>query len=115
MGEWVDVAPSAALEEGGVLGLRVGDTPVALFRLDGEPFALHDLCPHGQARLSDGFVDGDCIECPLHQGLVDIRSGAPRGAPVTSPARSYPAREVDGRILVSVPGGRASATEAVRQ
>ena len=51
---------------------------IAVFRMGEEIFALHDLCTHGHARLSEGFVENGCVECPLHQGLVDIRTGAPR-------------------------------------
>ncbi|MDA0572879.1 anthranilate 1,2-dioxygenase ferredoxin subunit AndAb [Burkholderia gladioli] len=80
----------------------VGGKPIAIFRLGDELFALHDLCTHGHARLSEGFVEDGCVECPLHQGLVDIRSGAPRCAPITEAVRSYPIRMVDGQAQVHV-------------
>ncbi|CAE6754392.1 Anthranilate 1,2-dioxygenase ferredoxin subunit [Paraburkholderia domus] len=80
----------------------VGEKPVAIFRLGDEIFALHDLCTHGHARLSEGFVEDGCVECPLHQGLFDIRSGAPRRAPVTDAVRSYPIRIVDGKVEIHV-------------
>ncbi len=99
---WLDVAASEDLKEGDVIGVRAGRVPVALFRLEGEVFALHDLCPHGAARLSDGYVDDECVECPLHQGLVDIRTGDPKGPPIDEPTQTYPAREVNGRIEVDV-------------
>lgn len=102
MGEWHDAGAADAVAEGETLGVAVAGIPVALFRLDGEVFALHDLCSHGQARLSDGFVEDGCVECPLHQGLVDIRNGAPRSEPITEPIRSYPARVVDGRVQIEV-------------
>jgi len=102
-GEWHDACAAHALEEETVIGVMIAGRPVALFRVGGAPYALHDLCPHGQARLSDGLVDGDCVECPLHQGLVDIRNGRPRGAPVSTPTESYPARERNGRIEVQLP------------
>lgn len=81
---------------------HVGGTPVAVFRLADELYALHDLCTHGHARLSEGYVEDGCVECPLHQGLFDIRSGAPRCAPVTEAVRTYPIRIVDGQVEVHV-------------
>lgn len=78
------------------------EKPIAVFRLGDEIFALHDLCTHGHARLSEGFVENGCIECPLHQGLFDIRSGAPRCAPVTEAVRSYPVRIIDGEVQIHV-------------
>ena len=102
MSEWHDVTAAADVVHGEVLGRTVAGLPVALFRLEDGVFALHDLCSHGQARLSEGFVDGDCVECPLHQGLVGVRDGAACSAPVTEPVRSIPAREVNGRIQIAL-------------
>ncbi|MFM0363108.1 anthranilate 1,2-dioxygenase ferredoxin subunit AndAb [Paraburkholderia sediminicola] len=88
--------------EGEPVAAVAGEKPVAVFRLGNEVFALHDLCTHGHARLSDGFVEDGCVECPLHQGLFDIRSGAPRCAPVTEAVRSYPIRIVEGKVEIHV-------------
>jgi nitrite reductase/ring-hydroxylating ferredoxin subunit len=100
--QWYDAAASDAVTEDAVLGCAVNGVPVAIFRVEGEVFALYDLCSHGHARLSDGYVEDDCVECPLHQGLVDIRTGKPRSAPISEPVRSIPAREVEGRIEVEL-------------
>lgn len=102
MPEWKDAAAVSDVVENEVLGVTVAGTPIALFRLADGVFALHDLCSHGQARLSDGFVDGDCVECPLHQGLIGIRDGSPCSAPVTAPVQSIPTRIVGERIEVSL-------------
>ncbi|MDR5835588.1 anthranilate 1,2-dioxygenase ferredoxin subunit AndAb [Caballeronia sp. LZ034LL] len=88
--------------EGEPMAIVAGEKPVAVFRLGDELFALHDLCTHGHARLSDGFVEDGCVECPLHQGLFDIRTGAPRCAPVTEAVRAYPIRIVDGQVQIHV-------------
>jgi anthranilate 1,2-dioxygenase ferredoxin subunit len=88
--------------EGEPVAVVAGERPVAIFRLGDEVFALHDLCTHGAARLSDGFVEDGCVECPLHQGLFDIRTGAVRCAPLTEAVRTYPIRIVDGQVQISV-------------
>ncbi|WP_284946086.1 anthranilate 1,2-dioxygenase ferredoxin subunit AndAb [Acidisoma cladoniae] len=99
---WHDVAAQDALDDEEVIGVSAGGVPIALFRLGDGYHALHNLCTHGQARLSDGYVEDGCVECPLHQGKIDIRDGAPRSAPITVPVRSYPVRVVEGRIEVMV-------------
>ncbi len=99
---WYDAAAMDAMPVDEPLGVAVAGVPLALFLLEDGVFALHDLCSHGQARLSDGFVEDGCVECPLHQGLVDIRNGAPRSEPITDPVRSYPVRIVDGRVEVEL-------------
>ena len=58
---------------------------------------------------SDGYVEDGCVECPLHQGTFDLRTGAPCKAPVTEPVRSFPVRVVAGRVEVGViPAGAAA-------
>ena len=99
---WHDVAARDALADEEVIGVSAAGVPIALFRLGDSYHALHDLCTHGQARLSDGYVEDGCVECPLHQGKIDIRDGAPRSAPITIPVRSYPVRVVDDRIEILV-------------
>ncbi len=97
---WVDALGADDLAPEEVRGLELGGVPIALFRLGDGFHALHDLCPHGAARLSDGYVEDPCVECPLHQGLVDIRTGAAAAAPVSTATRTYPVRVVDGRVEV---------------
>lgn len=102
MTRWLDAAPAASLADESVAGIVLDGTPIAVFRLGEQFFALHDLCPHGAARLSDGYVDDVCVECPLHQGLVDIRTGAAVSAPITEATRSYPTRVVEGMVQVAL-------------
>lgn len=102
MTEWIDVAGRDQIADGEMIAVDANGLPIVLFNLSGSFSALHDLCTHGQARLSDGFVDGDCIECPLHQGKFDIRTGAPAAAPVTEAVRAFPVRLNGDRIEIDV-------------
>ncbi|QYU68339.1 non-heme iron oxygenase ferredoxin subunit [Leptolyngbya sp. 15MV] len=102
-GRWETAAGMAALEAaGGVLGVNVAGRPIALFLVDGQVHATDDLCSHGAARLSDGYLDGHLIECPLHQGLFDVRDGRPAGPPCTAPIRRWPVRTEGGDVLIAI-------------
>ena len=102
MAEWLDVAAADDVVEDAVLAVAAAGRALALFRLGGDVFALLDQCSHGAAQLSEGYVEDGCVECPLHQGLIDIRSGQPRSAPIPEPVPSFPARVRDGRVEVEV-------------
>jgi anthranilate 1,2-dioxygenase ferredoxin subunit len=99
---WIDAAAAHDIADGECLGVRVAGTPIALVREGDKIHALHDLCTHGAARLSDGFVENGCIECPLHQGLFDLATGAPRSAPITEAVKTYPVRCIAGRIEIAL-------------
>lgn len=85
------------------------DTPVrvetagmdyAVFTLGGEFFVTQDLCTHGPGSMAEGYVEGDEIECPFHQGRFDIRTGVPTSPPCTEPLRTWTAMVVDGKVCI---------------
>jgi 3-phenylpropionate/trans-cinnamate dioxygenase ferredoxin component len=70
---------------------------------DGRFSASHGLCTHAQVHLADGFVIGDVIECPKHNGRFDVFSGEAKGAPACVDLAIHPTRITDGRVEVSLP------------
>lgn len=98
---WIDAAALDELPEDDVVGLEVQGRDLAFYRVDGEVYATSNTCTHGQARLCDGFLEGHAIECPLHQGQFDVRSGKALCAPLTEDLRSYPVRIEAGRVFVA--------------
>ena len=101
--EWHVAARSADLQDGSVLGVVINGIKVALYRIEGTVYATSDVCTHEVALLSEGYVDGDCIECPLHQALFHIPTGEVRSAPATEPIPTYPAKEEGNSVLVQLP------------
>jgi naphthalene 1,2-dioxygenase system ferredoxin subunit len=75
---------------------------IALFEVDGAIFATDNLCTHGAARLSDGFLEGSEIECPLHQGRFNVCTGKAMCAPLTQDIRTYPVQIKDQRIWIKL-------------
>jgi len=100
--EWNHACSVGELPEGEVIAVQVAGQEVALYRGDGEVFASSNICTHGHARLSDGFFDGSKIECPLHQGCFDVRSGKAMCAPVSVDLRVFRTRESEGMIYVDI-------------
>jgi 3-phenylpropionate/trans-cinnamate dioxygenase ferredoxin subunit len=76
------------------------EPPVALFRTEGGWFAIDDLCTHGKASLSEGFLDGEVIECPLHMGQFSLADGKPLCPPLTKPVRTHKVVLVDDVVFV---------------
>jgi nitrite reductase/ring-hydroxylating ferredoxin subunit len=74
-GEWTRVASPGDVIEGEPFASEADGVAIALYRLGDEIFAIGDICTHEHVRLSDGWLDGDRIECPLHQSCFEIRTG----------------------------------------
>lgn len=100
--KWVPVCPAEAVEEAMAFGCRIAETEICLYRVQGKVYASADRCTHGNARLSEGYVEEGEIECPYHQGRFDIRTGEPTSPPCSKPLPIYPAEERDGTIWVEI-------------
>ncbi|WP_192813247.1 FAD-dependent oxidoreductase [Oceanibaculum indicum] len=99
---WLRAASFDDLKEGGVIGVDVAGTAVALYLLDGVVYATHNICTHQFAFLSEGYVEDGCIECPLHQGQFDIRTGKAQCAPVTGRLATYQVKREGDDIFVDL-------------
>ena len=97
--DWTDAYDLEFLVPGDVTAVKVGDKELALYEVDGEVYASDNRCTHGDALLSDGFLEGTQIECPFHQGRFDVCTGKALCAPLTQDIRVYPVRIENKRIL----------------
>jgi nitrite reductase/ring-hydroxylating ferredoxin subunit len=99
-GRWVTVIREDELPPGEMLGLEIGEARLALYNVDGVFFATANICTHAFALLSDGWLEDGVIECPLHAGRFDVRSGEPLSEPAECALRTYPTRVANGMVDV---------------
>jgi len=99
---WKRIAMWADLEQKGCLAFTADGQRVALFAVEGRAFALADMCTHQLAYLSEGFVEGDCVECPMHQGRFHIPTGRALCAPLTEDVAVFAARIEGGAVYVDL-------------
>lgn len=91
------------VEPGQMLRIDVpGHPPLAAFNLDGEIHCTTNVCTHQLAILTEGFFEGDVIECPLHGGSFNVRTGAPIEFPCTKPLRTYPVIAVGEDLYIDI-------------
>jgi len=88
--------------EGEVVRVEIGDKNLAVYSVNGEIYCTDNLCTHGNALLSDGFLEGFDIECPFHQGRFDVRDGRVTCEPASKPVKSYPIQVKEGRVFVDL-------------
>jgi len=97
---WIDAAALDDVPEGDVVGIKVAGKEIALYEVEGEVYATDNICTHGHARMSDGFLEGREIECPLHQGKFDVCTGRALCAPLTEDIRTYPVKIENLRVML---------------
>jgi naphthalene 1,2-dioxygenase system ferredoxin subunit len=99
---WVDVAAREAVPDMTAVSMVVQGREIAFFNVDGDIYATDNLCTHGAARLTDGFLEGNEIECPLHQGRFDVCSGKALCDPLTEDVKTYRVKVQGDRIFVQL-------------
>lgn len=105
MAELVRACSVDDIEEENVLRFDHGDHTYAIYRgPEGDFYATDGYCTHEKAHLAEGLVDGHEIECPLHHGAFDYRTGDPTVAPACVMLKTYPVSVQDGVVFIDISG-----------
>lgn len=99
---WVDAVAAGDLPDGDAMRFDHNGLCVAVYNSGGKFYATAGVCSHEHAFMSEGYLDGHVIECPLHQALFDIRTGAVLSPPATKPLRVFETRVANGQVQVKV-------------
>jgi len=67
---------------------------------NGAVFAIGDTCTHGDISLSEGFVEGDTLECWAHGSKFSLKTGRPLTLPAYEPVPVYQVDLVDGDVFI---------------
>lgn len=102
---WTHVLKLSDLPPGEMLRHEGGLEPVLVCNVAGEIFAVQDTCTHGQWALSDGYLDGDVVECSLHFGKFCVRTGKVKALPTTKPLKTFPVKIEAGDVHVDLDAG----------
>lgn len=102
MDGWIATVGVDEIPDDDVLGCKVQGLPIALYRLGDDVYATDNICTHGQAFLSDGFVGDGEIECPLHQGRFCIKTGKAKSAPLTTDLKTYNVQVENGLVYIKL-------------
>jgi nitrite reductase/ring-hydroxylating ferredoxin subunit len=86
---FVAVTAASSLAPGAMTWVVVDRERVLLANVDGEFYALRDMCGHRQAPLSKGTLHGHVVECPLHFATFDVRTGKLLSGPISADVPTY--------------------------
>jgi nitrite reductase/ring-hydroxylating ferredoxin subunit len=97
---WENVAHIDELDPDYPTMVTAAGVEMALCKVGDAVFAVNNICSHAFSRLSDGFLDGAEVFCPLHHGSFDVRTGQAIAAPCFEPIAVYPVNLSDGQVFV---------------
>lgn len=100
--ETIRVCAISDVPQGRVKAVDIGQVTLAVYNVDGEFFVTDNRCTHGEASLADGMLEDDVIECALHGGAFNVRTGEVVYRPCTKPLRTYKVLVETGDIFVDL-------------
>ncbi len=118
MAEFERAADVSEIPDPGKMLVEVAGEMVALFHVDGQFYALDDVCTHDGGPLADGELRDHKISCPRHGAKFDIRTGAALTMPAVRATRAHDVKVEAGGVWVrlrdaaSATGPAAHATAA---
>lgn len=104
--EFVKVASVGDLPANGMIAAQVGDDEVMVARIGDDYFAVDGWCSHEAGLLGEGYLHEDTceVECPIHEGFFDLRTGRASAPPADAPITVYVVRIEGDDILVGPKG-----------
>ena len=100
MADWTDVAPAGEIAPGEYRVVDIDDALVAVFNIDGEFYAIEDVCTHDYETLTGGCIEGCEIICPRHGARFNIKTGEALTPPAYEAVATLPVRVENGVVQV---------------
>ncbi|MEN3278375.1 MAG: biphenyl 2,3-dioxygenase ferredoxin component [Massilia sp.] len=97
---FVELCTTAEVAPGSAVKVESGERTLAVFNIDDQFYVTDDLCTHGPGSLSEGYIDGDVVECDFHNGAFNIRTGEVVAPPCMVPLKTYLVYTADGKVYI---------------
>ena len=98
----IRVSETEAVPEGKGIVVNVEGKQLAIFRYQGEFFALDETCPHRGGPLHEGLIQEGVVACPWHLWQFNLKTGLSPVNPL-SKAQAYKTRVEGNNVLVEIP------------
>jgi len=98
LSDWVDAGTTDTLVPGSHVVVDVDGVDVAVFNIDGEFFAIEDVCTHDGGELACGELEGDVIVCPRHSAKFSLRTGEVLAPPAYEAVATMRVR-IEGKLV----------------
>jgi metal-sulfur cluster biosynthetic enzyme/nitrite reductase/ring-hydroxylating ferredoxin subunit len=110
MSKSVKVATMNELAPGQKLLAEVEGRQLAVFNVDGEYYAIEDVCTHDGGPLVEGELQGREIECPRHGARFDVTTGKALSMPAFEPVETFPVKAVGDELFIEIGDGADTAS-----
>lgn len=90
------------IKQGKMKRIIAGDKAILVCNVDGQFYAVDDMCTHEDASLYLGCMKGDLIQCSLHGAKFSVITGEAKEEPAEIPLQTYPVTIKKETIFVEI-------------
>jgi len=102
MPQFWKVANCREIPPGGKKLVDLDGRAIALFNVDGQYFAIDDICTHDGGPLAEGELEGTSIRCPRHGARFDVRTGKALSFPAFEPVATLTTEVRDDEVFIVI-------------
>ena len=99
---WILVGTTDNVEVEDIIRFDHNDKTFCVYKLEDGFYATDGICTHEAVHLEDGLVMDNEIECPMHQGVFDIKTGKAVSPPACDDLKTYPVKVEDNNIYIQI-------------
>jgi|TARA_A100001388_G_scaffold267297_1_gene241286 3-phenylpropionate/trans-cinnamate dioxygenase ferredoxin subunit len=99
---WILVGTTDNVEVEDIIRFDHNDKTFCVYKLEDGFYATDGICTHEAVHLEDGLVMDNEIECPMHQGVFDIKTGEAVSPPACDDLKTYPVKVEDNNIYIQI-------------
>ena len=100
--DWIEVCKESDIEIDDLIRFDHGDKTFCIYRLKDGFYATDGLCTHEEVHLEDGLVMHEEIECPMHQGIFNIKSGKAVSEPACVDLKTYGTKLEGSKVYIKL-------------
>ena len=99
---WHYVQDDEGIEDEDIIRFDLENRTFCIYKLEDGFYATDGICTHEDVHLEDGLVMDDEIECPMHQGIFNIKSGKALSPPACEDLKTYPVKVENNKIYIQI-------------
>jgi len=99
--EFTKIARTEEIPAGSMKSVELSGERVVVANVEGDYYAFGDECPHAGGLLSEGYIEGKSVECPLHGSLFNMSTGIPETPPADESVAVYQVKVEGNDILIA--------------
>jgi 3-phenylpropionate/trans-cinnamate dioxygenase ferredoxin subunit len=101
MTSWINVALVSDFPPDSFQVVDTDTVSILVFNIDGQFYAIENMCTHDGGTLSEGCLRGDEIICPRHGARFCVKTGAVTAPPAYEDVNIFPVRVDNGMVQIT--------------